>query len=386
MAYLIILSMTTKDAVIIGGGIVGVSLLYYLARNGMRNVLLIERNYLGSGATGRCGGGVRQQWSTEINIKLAMLGREIFANLSDELGHDIEWHSGGYLIPVYTEEFAQQARKNVELQRKLGLKVELLKPEEIKSIVPQFNPDGVILATYCPTDGHANPFKTVFAYAKAAQALGTEIWEYCEVQSINRKGTCYEILTPHDTVATPILINAAGGWANIIAKMVGIELPTTPYRHEILVTEPVEHFLDPLIISFDGDYYFRQEHNGGIVGGMGNPDEPPGINHRSSLHFLIEFSHKLAKAMPILKDVRIIRQWAGLYLMSPDSQHIMGDMNGIDGYYQIVGFSGHGFMLGPISSKLLADYITDGKRNEFIDAFSYRRFEEGTIQKEVSVV
>ncbi|MCK4512359.1 FAD-binding oxidoreductase, partial [bacterium] len=163
---------TNADCVIIGGGIIGAAVAYYLAKGGMTNCVLLESEYLSSGATGRCGGGIRQQWSTEPNAQLAMDSVRIFKTLEEELNADIEFLQGGYLVLAYTDEDVEQFHKNFELQRRLGLDVEILEPREITSrVVKQLNTDGVRMATYCPSDASANPFLATKAYADAAARL-----------------------------------------------------------------------------------------------------------------------------------------------------------------------------------------------------------------------
>ncbi len=348
------------DCIIVGGGVVGSAIAYYLAKEGLANCVLLEAQYLASGATGRCGGGIRQQWSTEANTRLAIESVRTFATLEDELDADIEFAQGGYLVLAYTDDDVEQFRENVALQRRLGLNVEVLAPADINErVVPQLNTEGLKLATYCPSDGSANPFLTTQAYADAARRLGVTIELFTPVRRIVvEHGKVTGVETDRGRIEAPIVVNAAGSHSVLLARTAGVELPITPYRREILVTEPLEHFLDPMIISFSFGIYFRQTEHGAIIGGYGDPEEPPGFNETSSLKFLITMSRKLAHLMPVLKSVKVIRQWAGLYDITPDAQPILGPVDEVEGFYQANGFSGHGFMIAPKVAMLLAQAIT----------------------------
>ena len=242
----------SADCVIIGGGIIGTSVAYYLAKSGMTDIVVLEADYLASGGTGRCGGGIRQQWSTEPNARLAMESVRIFTTLEDELGEDIEFLQGGYLVLAYTDEDVEQFEKNVALQRGLGLDVEILKPGEIgPRVVRELNTDRVKMATYCPKDASANPFLATRAYAAAAKRLGVEVELFTPVRRIvAENGRVTGVETDRGVISTPRVINAAGSHSVPLAKTVGVELPIKPYRREILVTEPLERFFHPMIISF----------------------------------------------------------------------------------------------------------------------------------------
>lgn len=214
------------DIVIIGGGVVGCSIAYNLAKLGAKNIILLEKNTLASGATGRCGAGIRQQFGTKMNCILARESIKIFENLSQELEYDIELNQGGYLILAYTEKEVNQFKKNVALEQSLNIKARFITVEEAKEIVPPLNTEGILAATFCPTDGHANPFKTNFAYAEAAERLGVKIYTFTEVKEIETENhKIVAVNTDKGKVLTPMVVNAAGGYSGIIGKMVGVDIP-----------------------------------------------------------------------------------------------------------------------------------------------------------------
>jgi sarcosine oxidase subunit beta len=378
---------TTADAVIIGGGVSGCGLAYNLAKRGFGDVVVLERDYLASGATGRCGGGIRQQWSTEENTRLAMESVRLFAQLDEELDFETEFAQGGYLILAYTEEEVEQYRKNVAMQQGLGLDVRFVDPQEAGEIAPHLNIDGVLCATYCSHDGSANPFYVTQAYAEAAKRLGVEIELYTPVTDVIARGNRIAgVNTPRGRIETPLVVNAAGGDSVPLAEMAGLELPIVPTRHEIMVTEPIEPFFTTMVISFKHGVYFRQEKRGGVIMGYGDPEEEPGYDINSSQKFLRTMSRKILNLMPALHQIKVVRQWAGLYDSTPDALPILGPVDQVEGFIQVNGFSGHGFMLAPKVVDLLARLITGQELDLDIDRLHLNRFQEGRISRDLSVV
>lgn len=375
------------DIVIIGGGVVGCSIAYNLAKLGAKNIILLEKNTLASGATGRCGAGIRQQFGTKMNCILARESIKIFENLSQELEYDIELNQGGYLILAYTEKEVNQFKKNVALEQSLNIKARFITVEEAKEIVPPLNTEGILAATFCPTDGHANPFKTNFAYAEAAERLGVKIYTFTEVKEIETENhKIVAVNTDKGKVLTPIVVNAAGGYSGIIGKMVGVDIPVYSQRHQILITEPLDPLFRPMLMSFSRNFYCQQTPHGSIIMGFGDPNERKDGDIGSSWQFAQEMAQKMTAVLPLLKEVSMIRQWAGLYNMSPDAQPILGEHPQIEGFYMALGFSGHGFMLAPITSKLIAELILKRKTSLPIDKLDIGRFERGELIIEPSVV
>lgn len=379
----------TADAVIIGGGVNGVSIAYNLAKRGLTNICVLERNFLASGATGRCGAGVRAQWGTEMNLRMSMASVRMFENMNEELDYDddIEFNQGGYLLLAYTEAGWEQFKKNVALQKAHGLQVELLTPAGAKEVVPHLNTEQLLGATYCPTDGHCNPFKVTDAYAKAARRLGVEIYTNTTVTGIERDGDRIQgVHTDRGYVSTPVVVNAAGGWSQDVAAMVGLEIPTHSERHQILITEPVEPMQRPMVMSFHHYLYCQQTPHGSFIMGLGDPTEKPGYNMEASWQFLEEMAEKITWLLPPLRHIRVVRQWAGLYNMTPDRTPILGPVEEVPGFYLACGFSGHGFMIAPMVGVLLAQSILGQKTEIPIEPMSLGRFARGELFREPSVV
>ncbi|GAB6189309.1 FAD-binding oxidoreductase [Marinitoga arctica] len=374
------------SVVIIGGGITGVSIAYNLAKAGVKNIVLLEKKYLTYGATGRCGAGVRQQWGTRQNCILAKESVKIFENIKDELSVDIdiEFKQKGYLLLAFTEKELSQFKKNVKLQNSLGIKSKLLTSKEAKKIVPFLNTEKLLGATYYEKDGHANPFLTTLAYAKAAENLGVEINKGVEVLDILLKGGKIKgVYTNRGFIETEKVVNAAGGWSGKIGKMIGINLPVFSERHEILATEPVNEILGPMVMSFSYNIYCQQTPHGSFIMGYGPKDHSTSTN--STWQFLENMAKKVTNLLPPTRNLRVIRQWAGYYNMSPDHQPIVSACNLIEGFYMAIGFSGHGFMLAPAVGILMKDIILGNKLtwNVILDI---GRFERNEIIKEPSVV
>lgn len=379
----------TADVVVIGGGISGTAIAYNLAKKGVKNVVLIEKSYLASGATGRCGAGIRQQWGTEMNCRISKLACELFEQANEELEYDgdIEFKQGGYLIVSSTEKEHEQFKKNVALQNSLGIESKLITLEEAKEIVPFLNTEKLVSATFHQKDGHLNPFYTVDAYAKAAERLGVKIYKYTEVTDIIvENGKVKGVKTDKGDISTNVVVNAAGGYSQVVAEMAGVELPIYSERHQILVTEPIEPILGPMVMSFSLNLYCQQVPHGGIIMGRGDEGEPRDFRITSGWHFLDEMTKTITDILPPLKEVRMIRQWAGLYNMTPDRQPILGPVDEVEGFYLAVGFSGHGFMFGPATGLLIAEQILGEENTVDISMLHLNRFKTGDLILEPSVV
>lgn len=375
--------------VIVGGGITGCAIAYELAKKGMDNIVVIEKRFLASGSTGACGAGIRQQWGTEMNCRIAKMACEMFEKANETLEYewDIEFKQGGYLLLGSTEKEVAQFKKNVVLQNSLDIPSRLLSLEDAREMVPGLNTEGYQIAAFCHKDGHLNPFHTTNAYARAAERLGVKFYKYTEVLDIViDKGRVKAVVTDKGTIHTQRVVNAAGGYSQYVAKMAGVDVPIYSERHQIMVTEPVEPVLPCMLMSFSGNYYCQQVPHGGILMGRGDDQEPRDGNIKSSWHFMNEMAATITKVLPKVAGARVIRSWAGLYNMTPDRQPILGSVESVEGYYQAIGFSGHGFMFGPATGLLMAEHILGEKTTLDIEPLSLERFEKGELIFEPSVV
>ncbi|MCH7548108.1 MAG: FAD-binding oxidoreductase [Candidatus Krumholzibacteriota bacterium] len=377
----------TSDVIIVGGGVNGAACAYNLARMGMRNVIVLEKGYPGCGATGRCGGGIRQQWGMEENVVLAHEALKIFEHLSAELDFNIFFRQGGYLMLIHDEHERTLVERTIPMQNQHGVPTRFLDPGEMRDLVPGIRLDGVLGGAYCPSDGTAYPYAVLWGYAEAARRLGAKIYLHTDVRKLHilPDGT-FEAVTDGGTFQAPRVINVAGARTREVARMIGIDVPTEPYPHEIAVTEPLKTFLEPMVISVKKGFYFSQSLRGEVVGGISMPDVAPSHSTAATPEFLFKYAAALRETFPALGGARIIRQWAGSYDMSPDHRPIIGPVDGVPGYYHACGFSGHGFMLAPIVSRLLAELITTGETSLPIDSLNLRRFESETLTRDPYVV
>lgn len=381
----------TADAVIVGGGVHGCSLAYNLAKRGLQ-VVLLEKDYLAACGTGRSAAGIRHQFGTEVNIRLASASVRLMENLCQELDypHGIDLWQRGYLMLAYTPGQLAQFTANKELQRKLdpdNLTV-ILTPEEIHQLNPHLNLEGCLGGSFNPRDGHADPWHTTQAFANAACRLGAEICTHTELTGIELKqGRIKTARTSAGDISTPLIANCAGPYGAVVACMAGVSIPLTPQRHQILVTEPVGEVVPMMVLSFTHGTYFKQTPHGSILMGYGDPDnEVIGLDQSSTWQFLQEVARRITWHLPALRQVRVVRQWAGLYDITPDSQAILGAVPEVEGFFLNVGWSGHGFQLGPIVGRVLSQLIL-GERPEIdVSTMRFSRFAENDLCPEPACV
>ena len=370
----------TADIVIIGGGVSGVAVGYFLMKNGAKNVALLERNYLTSGATGRCGAGIRQQWGSELNCVLSKFSCEFFERAGEELAYPggVEFHQGGYLMLCSTEKELEQTKKNVRLQNRMGIKSRILSLDEAKEIAPLVDTGGLLGAAYYEKDGHLNPFRTTLAFAEAFKRLGGEIHTGVEVTDIlKQNGKAAGVRTTKGDISAPVVVSCVEGYTEQIAKMAGVTVPVYSERHNILVTEPVESALTTMLMSFSLNFYCQQTPHGTFIMGRTCKDQPRDLRVTSDSSFLEEMSRTITSVMPKLRELRILRQWAGLYNMSPDKHQICDEFKELPGLYVAAGFSGHGFMMAPATGVSMAEMILGLRPTLPWDKLGLGRFEDG---------
>lgn len=377
------------EIIIIGGGISGVAIGYFLLKYGAKDIIILERDYLAAGATGRCGAGIRQQWGTELNCRMAKFSCEFFENAADELGYnsDIEFHQGGYLLLSTTKKEHEQTKKNVILQNSLGIDSRILNISEIKDVAPIINTDGLLGGAFHQRDGHLNPFHTTRAFADAFRRLGGVIYTHTAVTGIIKKnGRVAGVNTRGGDIAADIVVNAAGGYTQQIAEMAGVSLPVYSERHNILVTEPVERVLTPVVMSFSLNFYCQQVPHGSFIMGRTCPDQPRDLRVSADSAFPAEMARTITGIMPPLSKLRMLRQWAGLYNMSPDKHPIYGETPELPGLYVAAGFSGRGFMIAPATGQSMAELILGMSPTLPWERLGFARFDKNDLSLEPSVV
>ncbi|HEY75431.1 MAG TPA: FAD-binding oxidoreductase [Thermoflexia bacterium] len=380
----------TAEVVIIGGGVMGTSTAYHLALKGCKDVLLLEREeFFGIQATGKCAGGIRYQFGTEINVRLSLLSLPMLDRFEEELGQPIDLKYCGYLFLLTREEDVEAFRRNVEMQHRLGVQTQWLTPDEIAKMVPLIDLEGVIAGTFHDRDGLADPNSVVQGYVSGARRLGAKLLTGVEVTDVLVEGGRVRgVVTNRGTVSAPIVVNAAGPWAGEVGKMAGVEIPIVPLRRQIVVTSPIPEVPPdfPFVIDFAQSLYFHREGQG-ILTGMSNPNEKVGFDQSVDPEWELVHLEAAMKRMPILQKAGLASHWAGLYEVSPDAHPILGRIPEVEGFYCIGGFSGHGFMHGPACGLLLAEEILDGKAHTLdITPLSIERFRQGEGIREYNVV
>ena len=380
----------TTDVVIVGGGVMGTSTAYHLALKGCQNVLLLEREpFFGMQATGRCAGGIRYQFGTEINVRLSLLSLPMLDRFEQELGQPIDVRTCGYLFLLTGEEEVEVFRQNVEMQRGLGVETEWLEPAQIAGMAPLINLEGIVAGTFHAHDGLADPNGVVQGYVAGARRLGVKLLNDVEVTNIHVDGgRVQSVVTDHGEIATPVVVNAAGPWAGVVGKIAETDIPIVPVRRQIVVTGPIPGVPPdfPFVIDFAQSLYFHRE-GPGILTGMSNPNQPVDFDQSVDEEWELVHLEAAMNRMPILERAGLANRWAGLYEVSPDAHPILGRIPQTEGFYCIGGFSGHGFMHGPICGLLLAEEILDGQAHTMdITSLYIDRFREGRETVEYNVV
>ncbi len=380
----------TADVVIIGGGCMGASVAFHLAKRGVTNVVLLERDaMLGSGSTGRNAGGVRHQFSSEANIRLSLESIRTLERFHDQVGTPIDFHQDGYLFLLSSPQSVATFRRNVDLQRACGVDVEWLDAADAERLAPGLDADGVLGATFCQRDGIADPNGVTMGFAKAAQALGVEIARETEVTGIDvRSGRIEGVRTTQGRIATNVVVNAAGPHARQVGRLAGADVPVDPYRRHIFIAQDFTRPVPAnriMVIDFDTTFYFHRE-GAGMLFGMGDRHEPAGFDTTVRWDFLPEVIAVAMRRLPALEDASISHAWAGLYEMSPDGNPLIGPVPEVEGLFLINGFSGHGFQHSPAAGRILADIIAGQDPGMDLAPFSPARFVGGRAPGEQYVV
>lgn len=388
----------TSDVVIIGGGVMGASVAYHLAERGGVSVTLLEREeQFGQGSTGRCAGGIRHQFSTEVNIRLSSESIKMMERFPEEIGQEIGLNQIGYLFVLDNDQDFAQFKRNVALQNSLGIESKVLSVEDIHRRVPLLNLAGIVGGTIYERDGLADPNSIVQGYInktrqlrRANPASPITLLNHVTVTEVRlANGKVQSVVTNMGEIATETVVITTGAWSAKIGEMIDVDIPIQPVRRQIAVTTPILELPPnfPFVLFFGQSLYFHPESGQSILTGKSNNDEPIGFNtevdrHWTEIH-LLEAMHRF----PLLERAGLLSEWAGLYEVTPDEQAILGKLPGVEGVVIAAGFSGHGFMHGPIVGKLMAEEILDGRAHTVnIDDLRYERFALGKDVSEYNIV
>jgi heterotetrameric sarcosine oxidase beta subunit len=375
------------DIVIIGGGIQGLALAYYLARDASQRVALFEKSYLGSGASGRNGEMIRSAFGSREWIGLWDKSLKLWENLAAELNFNVMFTRHGYLILATNSEEFESLKQNLITQHEFGLATKILETEAVLRLIPAINPDKIAGGLLQTNAGFARHDAAIWGYERAARRLKVDIFPFTEVTDIVVESSRVRaVKTSRGDVETPTVINTAGAHDKRIAQMAGLELPTEAQRVEIMVTEPLKPFLKngvsaPAMLS-----YMHQSARGEFIGGASEDHFVRSSSMKNSLATTCAIANKFVRLFPRLAGVRMMRQWTGLTSTTPDHAPIIGPVPDIEGLLLSVGWAGYGFMGGPGGGKALSEYIISGQMPPEIRPFNLERFKTGKLIYEPAII
>jgi sarcosine oxidase subunit beta len=378
----------STDVVIVGGGVMGTSIAFHLAEAGVERILLLEKDQLGSGSTCKAAGGIRANFSDPVNIALGARSLETFARFGERPGQEIDLHRVGYLFLLETDEQVEQFRESTQLQNTLGQPTRMISVDEAVALAPIVASDGLVGACFSPTGGHCTPESVVLGYATAARRLGASLVTGCEVVAIDAVGNHLTgVRTSRGRVRTGAVICAAGAWSESLAASIGVELPVTPLRRQIVVTEAIPDLPAdlPMTIDFGSTFYFHREGPGLLVG-MSDPDEQPGFHLNRTDTWIPRLTDVMARRAPSLLDVGLTGGWAGLYEITPDHNALIGESEEVSRFLYATGFSGHGFLQGPAVGEVIRDLYLGRKPFVDISPLNAHRFAHSATRAERNVV
>jgi sarcosine oxidase subunit beta len=385
--------MRAVDVVIVGGGIVGSSIAYHLTEQGCRNVVVLEREaHTGLGSTGKSMGGVRAQFATDVNIRMSLYSIPFFPQFEQQTGHPTGYKAHGYLFAATTETHLDYLRANLARQNALGLhQAHMLTRDEIAAVFPLMRSDDILGGSFCPTDGFVDPHSMMTGFMTVAEERGAKLERSSAVRRILTENGCVTgVETDRESIASRVVVNAAGVWAPELAKSAGADLPVKPLRRMLVPTEPFAAIPDrlPMIVDMSTGFHFRPE-GVGLLLAWNDPQEPYGYRTEFDPAFIEKVLTRAADRIPAFAELAVNprRCWAGMYDMSPDKHSILGEAPEVRGLFYANGFSGHGVMHSPATGKIVADLILRGS-TDLIDAnvLSVERFSQGRSIQETAVL
>jgi sarcosine oxidase subunit beta len=380
---------SSADVVIIGAGIMGSAIAHALAERGVTNTVVLEKDAIARGATADAAGGIRQQFSTETNIRLATYSVRIWEQYRERFGIDINLRQQGYLFLLDDPAEEETFRRNLALQQSLGVPARWVTPDEIAEINPHVRLDDVIGGTFCPEDGWCDTYNATIGFAQAARRQGVEFLEETAATGIRvEAGKVTGVDTSAGAIATELAIICAGPHTRSVGSLAGVEIPVDPYRRMSFITEPFDRLPAtlPMTIEFSTGLYFHPESHGFLFG-MGDRSEPSSFNKTIDEEWMMTTVERLVERASAFEDANILRGWAGFYEVTPDDNPVLGYVEDVAGLAVAAGFSGHGFMQGPAIGACMAELILDGQPTTVdISPFRPSRFSEGVLAQEHNVI
>ena len=380
---------TKADVVIIGGGIIGAAVAFYLGRAKYGQIVVLEKEkFLGAGSTSKAAGGIRAQFSTKGNIEMSMLSEKMFCQFKEDTGHDALYDQVGYLFLITDENDAVGFRKSVELQKSVGLNVEILKPSEIGQYAPHCRVDDVIFGTFCKDDGLGDPHEFLQGYEHADREMGIEFSLETEVTGFNvAGGKVTGVKTNVGEISRPVVINCAGAYAGQIGKMLGANIPVLPYRRQCVTTGPLDFIQPffPMVVDVKSGLYCHKESKGMLLGWADKAQEPS-FDVSIDPDYVDAILERALDRIPQLETAEVANKWAGLYETTPDHRGIIGWEPTVEGVFHVTGFSGHGFMHAPAAGIVTTEMVMGKAPSIDIEEFSPKRFAHGAVVEETNVI
>jgi len=380
---------TKADAVIIGGGIIGVAVAFYLAREKFGEIVLVEREpLLGTCSTSKAAGGIRAQFASKVNIEMSMLSEKLFCRFKEDTGSDALFDQVGYMFLLSRDEDVAQFTKSVELQRSLGLNVDILKPEDIGLYAPHVRTDDLLMATFCKDDGLADPHEFLTGYEQAARRMGARIRFETEVTDLTvSSGKVTEVVTNKGTIPCGTVVNAAGAFAKLIGNMAGVNLKVEPIRRQCVTTGPLDFVKPdfPMIVDVASGLYSHKESKGLLLGWADKSVEPS-FDISIDPDYTDNILERALDRMPQLETAEVANQWAGLYETTPDHRAIIGREPSVANLFHVVGFSGHGLMHAPAAGMVTSEILAGKEPTIDISDLSPDRFANGIVAEETNVI
>jgi len=376
------------SVVIVGAGVVGASIAFHLAEKGVRDVIVLERDRVAGGSTGKNAGGIRMQFASEINVRLSLLSVPEIERFAELTGVDASFHQVGYLFLITTERDAAAFERSLELWRRLGVPARRLSADDTHALLPQLNVSDVRFATFCQRDGYADPSSLVRGYLARARAAGVRVVEAAAVDAVDvAGGRVRAVCIGAERIACETVVDAAGPWAGEVGALAGVSIPITPHRRTIFVTEAFDGLPRrfPMVIDFATGFYFHRESSG-VLMGMPPQQEVDGFREDVDWDVLPRVVERALYRVPILERASIKTAWAGLYEDTPDAHPIVGAVGEPDGFFAACGFSGHGVMHAPAVGRLIAEQIVGEATSLDLAPLSLQRFRAGAVVREHNVI
>ena len=371
---------SSYEVVIVGAGVHGLAIAYYLAKNhGITDVAVLDKGYLGGGASGRNTAIVRANYRTAEGVPFYQESVQLYEQLSGDLDFNVMFSQHGHLTLAHTDRGINSLRERAEMNQILGVNSRVIFPEEIQRLVPAMalktNPHyPVMAALYHPPGGIIRHDAVVWGYARGCDRRGAQIHPFTTVTAINtRGGVVQSVSTDRGEITAKWVVNCTAGHASTISRMVGVDMPITTHPLQACVSEPLKPFLDPVIVSATLHIYVSQTDRGELVIGQ-EIDPYTSYSFRSTLPFLEGAAAHVLDLFPALSEVRFLRQWAGICDMTPDYSPIMGVVDGVKGFVLDVGWGTWGFKAGPVAGKRTAELIATGQTPDLIHPFRLARF------------